>query len=251
MKYNILHFKTLPSTNDKLMELLLQGCEEGTVVAALKQTSGRGQQGARWESEEGMNLTFSVGLHPTFLPAECMFYLSKAVSLGVVDYLKKEKIEAAIKWPNDIYVGDEKIAGMLIEQRISGELISQSAVGIGLNVNQKEFAHAPNATSMLRCDGKERDIASALNELVSCILVRYDGLRSSSSNIDADYMRHLYRADGRYYPFARKGADGEKGELFTAKILEVRPNGELMLERKDDANFSEEAFWFKEVELVL
>lgn len=247
MKYNILHFKTLPSTNDKMMELLSQGCEEGTVVVALKQTSGRGQQGASWESEEGMNLTFSIALRPTFLPAEYMFYLSKAVSLGMVDYLKKEKIEALIKWPNDIYVGDKKIVGMLIEQHICGEHISQSAVGIGLNVNQKEFAAAPNATSMWLCDGKERDIASSLNELIRCIINRYEGLSSSSSDVDTEYMAHLYRANGRYYPFVRK-TEEEKEEPFMAMILEVRPNGELVLERQDG---TEESFWFKEIEFVI
>ncbi len=247
MNYNILHFKTLSSTNDKVAELMAQGCGEGTVAVALKQLRGRGQQGAGWESEEGMNLTFSLALYPTFLPAEYMFYLSKAVSLGVTDYLKKENIDALIKWPNDIYVADSKIAGMLIEQSISGEYISQSVVGVGLNVNQKVFTSAPNATSMLLCDGKERDIALALNELLQCILKRYDDLQDPQSlSIDGEYMERLYRSKG-YHPFVRK-KDAQAGELFTAKIVEVRPNGELVLQ--EEGACKEECFWFKEVEFV-
>ncbi|MDR3189401.1 MAG: biotin--[acetyl-CoA-carboxylase] ligase [Prevotellaceae bacterium] len=242
---NLLFFDTLTSSNDKALELLEQGCPEGTTVVAQRQTSGRGQQNARWESEAGLNLTFSIALRPAFLPAESMFYLSKAVSLGIVAYLRGEGIGATVKWPNDIYVGDEKICGFLIEQSICGEHIAQSVVGVGLNVNQRQFAHAANATSMLLCDGKTRDVGREVRVLVGNILNRYEALRDAVSRggwaeVDGEYASLLYRSSG-VFPY-RCGSS-----VFTASIAAVQAGGELTL-RTPDGKLR--TFGFKEVEFV-
>ena len=241
-------FNELPSTNDKAMELLHSGCSEGVVAAARRQTAGRGQQHTRWESEAGKNLTFSIALRPAFLHAEQMFYLSKAVSLGVVDFLHSQKISAVIKWSNDIYAGGRKICGILIEQRISGEYIAQSVVGVGLNVNQREFKHAPNATSMVLCGGAERELEDMLNQLTICILGRYEKLReackSSSAavlkRLDEEYFSHLYRRRG--FHAYRCG-----NEQLVAKIANVEPSGELVLQTKSG---EVRRFWFKEIEFI-
>jgi BirA family biotin operon repressor/biotin-[acetyl-CoA-carboxylase] ligase len=242
---NLLFFDQLGSTNDKALELLGQGCPEGTVVAAQRQTSGRGQQNARWESEAGLNLTFSIALRPAFLPVESMFYLSKIVSLGIAGYLRGEGVNAAIKWPNDIYVRDEKICGILIEQSICGDRIAQSAVGVGLNVNQRRFTYAANATSMLLCDGKTRDVRRELKVLAGAILERYEALkkiwgRQELAEVDSRYASLLYRSSG-LFPF-RCGS-----KTFAASIAAVQPGGELTLQLPDGRQRS---FGFKEVEFV-
>jgi len=243
VKPDIKYFDALPSTNDKAMELLLLGCGEGTVVAARSQLAGRGQQHAGWESEAGKNLTFSMALYPAFLHAEQMFYLSKAVSLGVADFLRKQKIDATIKWPNDVYVGERKICGILIEQSISGEYVAQSVAGVGLNVNQTTFHRAPNATSMLLCDGVERDLKRCLEEVAACILTRYSRLkqrRHPAPDVDREYLSLLYRREG-FFAY-RCG-----GERFVARIADVAPSGELVLQ---EASGRLRRFWFKEVEFI-
>ena len=223
------------------------------MVAAHSQTSGRGQQHTEWESEAGKNLTFSLALRPTFLYATQMFYLSKAVSLGVVDFLLSQKICAAIKWPNDIYVNNQKICGILIEQSIKGEYIAHSVVGIGLNVNQRVFEHAPNATSMLLCDETERDLEAALRAVAAAILHRYDFLREGIlrgkgvlrngsptclQQVDSEYFSLLYRREG-FHPYMCENAH------FLAKILDVEASGELVLQKESG---EVRRFCFKEVE---
>jgi BirA family biotin operon repressor/biotin-[acetyl-CoA-carboxylase] ligase len=242
---NLLFFDQLESTNDKALELLAQGCPEGATVAARYQANGRGQQHARWESEAGLNLTLSIALRPTFLPAESMFYLSKAVSLGVAGYLLREGIKATVKWPNDIYVNDKKICGILIEQSISDAYITQSVAGVGLNVNQRQFAHAPNATSMLLCDGEVRNVKREATTLVSDILECYEWLKEAVrkkdfAKIDDNYASLLYRGDG-FYAY-RCGS-----EVFAARIAAALPSGELALQTLDGKR---RTFGFKEVEFV-
>jgi BirA family biotin operon repressor/biotin-[acetyl-CoA-carboxylase] ligase len=242
---DLLFFDQLESTNDKALEALAQGCPEGTTVATLHQTSGRGQQNARWESEKGLNLTFSIALRPTFLPAESMFYLSKAISLGIAAYLHGEGIKATIKWPNDIYVNDNKICGILIEQSVSGARIAQSVVGVGLNANQRQFVSVANATSMLLCDGKMRDVRHEVKMLAGCILKSYGQLREAKSKkdfaeIDSRYTSLLYRSSG-FFAY-RCGS-----EVFTARIAAALPSGELVLQTPDG---KQRTFGFKEVEFV-
>lgn len=121
-----------------------------TVWAAEFQTAGRGQRGNTWESAVGENLTFSILFKPSNFLSTRQFELSQVVALGVVGYLATHGIEAKIKWPNDIYVGDKKICGILIENVLSGATLSVCIAGIGINLNQKIFrSDAPNPTSVL------------------------------------------------------------------------------------------------------
>ena len=139
-------FDELASTNDEARDARYMN---GAVVIAERQSRGRGQRGNSWSSAEGMNLTFSAVLCPAGLRAESQFYLSKAVALSVSDTVDSFGIESRIKWPNDIYVGDGKVAGILIENDLMGACISRSIAGIGLNVNQTAFDPAlPNPTSL-------------------------------------------------------------------------------------------------------
>ena len=121
----------------------------GDVVIAERQEAGRGQRGNSWSSTPGENLTFSVVLRPDFLPAERQFRISKAVALAVADTIAEAGLRPAIKWPNDIYIGDRKVTGILIENDLMGPYLSRSVIGIGLNVNQTRFDPAlPNPTSL-------------------------------------------------------------------------------------------------------
>lgn len=134
------------STNDEARDIRYR---HGDVVWAERQTAGRGQRGHAWHSPEGENLTFSIVLEPCFLPVGEQFMLSEAISLALVDTFADYGIDTRIKWTNDIYAGDRKIVGMLIENNCSGPLLVRSIAGIGINVNQTVFDPAlPNPVSM-------------------------------------------------------------------------------------------------------
>ena len=142
-------YQTIDSTNSQANRELADA-PHGSVWVADFQTAGRGQRGNKWESKAAENLTFTILLRPAFLHPSQQFLISQIASLGVLRYLNSKGLEAKIKWPNDIYIGNRKICGMLIENSISADKMSASIVGIGLNLNQREFSSdAPNPTSLL------------------------------------------------------------------------------------------------------
>ncbi|MBQ7773428.1 MAG: biotin--[Bacteroidales bacterium] len=142
-------YGTLDSTNSQARREAEESCE-GSVWIADFQTAGRGQRGNRWESRKGENLTFSILFKPEFLPPHKQFLISQVCAVGIYRYLAGKGMPASIKWPNDIYIGNKKICGILIENSISGDKLSVSIAGIGLNLNQTQFASdAPNPTSLL------------------------------------------------------------------------------------------------------
>jgi len=238
---NTIHLDSVDSTNNYAKSQA--AWEDGTVIITKEQAKGRGQQGNFWESEAGRNLTFSIVLKPAFIPPEEQFYLSKAISLGVADFLSVSLHNVTIKWPNDIYVDDSKIAGILIEQSITGNIISQSIVGIGLNVNQTIFrSNAPNPTSMKLRAARQFDLQESLAHLCTYIENRYLQLQTDLLyDLNRDYMQRLYRL-GKWSYFEAQG------EKFKARIVTVEDSGRLILERTDG---STEGFYFKEVSYVM
>src|SRR5690606_26474526 len=113
---------------------------EGTVIMAVDQHDGRGQKGTLWQSEPGKNLTASLLLTPTFLDPKQQFVLTAAISLAITRWLASlTHVEVKIKWPNDIFIGDRKIGGILIENILKGKTWKSAVVGIGINVNQTSF----------------------------------------------------------------------------------------------------------------
>jgi BirA family biotin operon repressor/biotin-[acetyl-CoA-carboxylase] ligase len=132
----IINLESVDSTNNYAANMILEGnCPHGTVILADEQYLGRGQRGSKWFAASGDNLTTSIVLLPDNLSVEQQFYLTCITSLSVLDVLKEFNIAAEIKWPNDIYVKDRKIAGILIENAIQGNWIKSAIIGIGLNVN--------------------------------------------------------------------------------------------------------------------
>ena len=263
---NIIKLDSVDSTNDYANKLLSQELDrplvhsrfkregrnvfDGTVVYALSQRTGRGQRGNRWESEPYKNLTFSIVLYPIFIRAEEQFMLSKVVSLGICDYVNSVVTNPAlnnfeygvkIKWPNDINIGDEKVAGILIENSIRSNEITHSVIGVGVNVNQTRFSSdIPNPTSIKLITGENFDLEICLSELCSCIEARYLQLKSGKKEeISNDYLKVLYW----YQQMSIYEINGNK---FTAIMTGISDQGKLILEKEDggiiECNFEEVSF---------
>jgi BirA family transcriptional regulator, biotin operon repressor / biotin---[acetyl-CoA-carboxylase] ligase len=227
--YKIIRLTEVDSTNRYFMDWLQKGRpEEGTVVITGNQTAGKGTDGSVWESERGLNLTFSFILYPSFLPPDGQFYLNKAVSLGLADLaceLLPGHNDISIKWPNDLYIGNHKLAGTLIRNGVKGSLFDFSVIGIGLNVNQVTFrGDAPNPVSLKMSTGKDFDLDKVLLKTLEKIENRYDLLKKGMNEaIDKDYLEALYR-------FNRFSGFIYKGNHITAKITGVNRYGQLILE---------------------
>jgi BirA family biotin operon repressor/biotin-[acetyl-CoA-carboxylase] ligase len=217
------------STNRFFMDWLLkERPAEGTVIIADSQTAGRGMDGTVWESAPGMNLTFSVVLYPDFLAPETQFYLNKAISLGLADAIHEilpGKDDIRIKWPNDIYVGDKKLAGTLIQNGIKGSHFDYAVIGIGLNVNQVGFpASVTNPVSLNKVTGKEFNLEVVFRIIVNHLNLRYDQLKQGSTQaIDTDYLHRLYR-------FQQLSDFIFKGKPISGKITGVNRYGQLVIE---------------------
>jgi len=222
------------STNDYAHNLLTKGenIVEGTVVIADNQHKGKGQRGNIWVSEPGLNLTFSIILYPKFLHPSDQFELSKAISLGIVSYLRRAlpvNLSAiTVKWPNDIYVDDKKVCGILIENLVSGARLTHSIVGIGLNVNQEVFDKGLlNPTSLRLLVNSEYDLEHVRQELLTYLDSRYIELRSGARhNINEEYAASLYQ-------FGEMRVYEVKGVHLRARICGVDETGRLVLEAEN------------------
>ena len=222
---NIIKVETLESTNSYLKTLAKERIlEEGTVVASINQTAGRGQRGNRWESEDGKNITCSILLYPTSLSMQRYFLLSEAIGLGVKETLDAYTDDISVKWPNDIYYKEQKIAGILIENELMGSIYSLSIVGIGLNVNQEQFlSDAPNPVSLKQITGKEWNTEILLKKLVRTVLVWYERLKNGEiERIIGAYHEALYRKTGFHHYSDENG-------VFRARIDWVADDGFLHL----------------------
>ena len=237
----IYHFPITASTNDDARD---EKYREGDVVWADFQTAGRGQRGHEWHSRKGENLTFSVVLEPTFVPIAEQFSVSEVVALSLVDMLAEYGIEAKIKWTNDIYVGDRKLVGILIEHSLSSATLRRTIVGVGINVNQREFDPSiPNPVSMAQLLGRELDAEAVLDCFISHLQRNYEVLRSGGkTELHNRYNALLYRKN-EWHTYALPS-----GERFSAKILGTAPNGALRLEDKQGKT---KDYLFKEIEFVI
>ncbi len=217
---------------------------EGDVVWAEYQTAGRGQRGHVWKSAAGCNLTFSLVLRPTFLAAREQFAISEIVPLALVDMMASYGIDARIKWTNDVYVGDRKIVGMLIEHDLSGGMLSRTIAGIGINVNQREFDPLlPNPTSMLLETGREFDRREVLDRFCDRVMPLYGELRrGGGAEIRRRYVEKMYRL-GERHTYA-----WPDGTRFEGIIRGIGENGELLIEHADG---TVKGYLFKEIEFVI
>lgn len=242
----ILHLEEVDSTNGYVMREA-ENLDAPLLVSAHTQTAGRGQRGNHWEAEPGKNLTFSVLYRPQYFPAIAQFAISEAVALAVVDFLNGEGIKASVKWANDIYVGDKKICGILIQHALMGSEISHTVIGAGINVNQLLFlSDAPNPVSMAQVTGKSYDLDELEGKVADCLEKRL-ALTSTPESREAlhdEFLRNIWRMDGKLHPFA----DTATGLPFEASIKDILPSGQLILSLSDGTRRS---YWFKEVSFSL
>jgi BirA family biotin operon repressor/biotin-[acetyl-CoA-carboxylase] ligase len=236
---NLIFYNELPSTNTEALSLLRAGEQaEGTVIHADFQSAGKGQSGNKWESEKGKNLLFSIILYPQSITPGDQFLISMSISLAICDFLDRHCSGAVIKWPNDIYLGNDKIAGILIENSILGSFIENSVAGIGLNINQENFPQVmPRPVSLKMATGKEYDISACLKDLLTDLDSRYKDLLYG----DRDRIRHDYLA--RLYKFMEWGSFSTAGSVFTGRITDVLISGQIIIEEKGG---SAREFSFKE-----
>ncbi|MBA2421604.1 MAG: biotin--[acetyl-CoA-carboxylase] ligase [Chitinophagales bacterium] len=241
----IIELPYVDSTNNYAHTLLgSKGVFEGTVIRTDHQTAGKGYSGNKWESEKEKNLLVSIILKPGFLQVKQQFFLTQAISLAVADAVAAISMlnDVKIKWPNDVLHRYKKVAGILIENSVQGEIILHSVVGIGLNVNQTDFPRTIKpSTSLKMMTGKDFDLRKVLDVLCENIEYRYLQLRSNQvQEIQKDYMKNLYRVDEE----AVFIADNSR---FNAKIAGLTAEGKLVLHVGDQ----HKVFGFKEVEMVL
>lgn len=247
MQIHLIEKESLGSTNNTLAELLrmVPDMEEGTVVRAIEQTAGKGQPGNHWESEPKKNITMSLLLRPDFLSIVDHFFISIAVSLGITDYLINKGVNGVcIKWPNDIYVDNKKICGILIENTIIGHTIDSSIVGVGLNINQEKFlSDAPNPISLTNITNETYDLPTEVNLLCNALLRRYAMLANGNlEGLREEYIARLYRFN-QMADYKLPTTD----TIFKAKIIDVAPEGRLIMEC-DNGKIMK--FAFKEVVFV-
>lgn len=236
----IVHLDEVTSTNPVLQELSTrEKLPEGSIVITDRQTQGRGQGNNYWESEPFKNLTFSILLYPRNMKASDQFLLSKVISLSVHDFISQHVDDVWVKWPNDVYVGNKKITGILIENFIESGYINKSIAGIGININQEVFhSDASNPVSLIQLTGHSLDLDTCLSDLMDCIRTRYRMLTDGwTSILNSDYLRYLYR-------FGQLSRFSVDGEIFEAYITGVNKYGMLeMITMKNEHKL----FGFKEV----
>lgn len=238
--FTILEYEQATSTNTLAEQMPTSELTDRTVVLTWRQTHGRGQATNRWESAPGKNIAMTLILKPDTLSAGRQFAVSMAVALGCADFVGHYVKDVTVKWPNDIYVGDRKIAGILIEHRVAGAHIAASLCGVGLNVNQERFlSDAPNPVSLLQLTGHALSLPEALAELLACIDARCRFLHDFDA-LARDFRAAMYRGEGI---FDWKDEHG----VFRARIVGTDEYGQLVL---CDTQGRERVYAFKEVSYV-
>lgn len=228
------------STNVLLREMLRkEKLDEGFLIHTDFQEAGKGQAGNSWESAEGENLLFSMVLYPEQIAIDEQFILSQLVSIAIKRVLDQYVEDITIKWPNDIYWKDKKMAGILIESSLQGSKIKSMVIGVGLNVNQTEFfSDAPNPISLCQVIGNQINRDELRDSIAKNIMEIYTEMNTLS--IQTEYATMLYRKEG-YYLY--KSDD----DVFKATIHAVHPDGKLVLRTEKG---SLRNFYFKEVAFV-
>lgn len=247
----IIHLEATPSTNAHARQLLADGqtLPDITLIYADAQTAGRGQKGNHWESAPLQNVAFSLVCHPDFVQPARQFVLSEAIALAVAEGCEavcpglRDEGGLAVKWPNDVYLGDRKLSGTLIECDLVGASLANCVIGTGVNVNQTRFlSDAPNPVSLKQACGRDLSTEAVLRAVCRSFVDYYNRIgQGRGAQVHGAYMSRLYRREG-FHEFE------DAGGRFRAAIEDVAPTGHLLLRRADGTRRSYE---FKEVRFVL
>jgi BirA family biotin operon repressor/biotin-[acetyl-CoA-carboxylase] ligase len=225
----LITLESVKSTNDYASSMLkTANPPEGTVILAAFQTDGKGQAENSWVSEAGKNLLFSIILRPFRIEAEKQFYISMCISNGIAAFLESNTLPAVIKWPNDILVRERKIAGILIENSLSNRYLLTSVIGIGLNVNQKDFPSSLlSPTSVLIETGSPVELPITFGNLLTFLedqlMLLYQG---RLKDIRKQYLKRLWKLN-------EWALYKDKHNLFEGIITGIAETGELELIRRD------------------
>lgn len=242
----LLRYNSLDSTNLEAQKLLSKQKRpiEGTTIVTDVQTDGKGQRGNTWLSPDGQNLLTSFIIYPTHLLPKHQFLLNIVASLALLDLLQNIEIEnLSIKWPNDIYIGDRKVAGILIQNNVSHQQIASSIIGIGLNVNQKKFDNGlPNPTSLAIETCKAHQLESLLDALAYFLEKRY--LQSKTAN-GIKELRRLYTHS--LFRLESIGTYLIDNSHYAGIIKGIDPNGKLILQMEQHTR----VFDFQELKFVI
>jgi len=224
---NIIQLSETSSTNEYAVSILSNIKHiEGTIVVTDFQKKGKGQGKNVWISERGENLLLSIILSPKSLEIEKQFFLSIAISLGILKTIKSyTNSDCKIKWPNDLYINNKKVCGILIQNSLGGNEIKSSIIGIGLNVNQKDFGNLTNATSLKMETGNNIYREEILKILISNLNFYYNILmKGNYEKLKTAYEDNLYQ----------KGIFAEyklaSGKLFKGKINGIKATGQLIMD---------------------
>jgi BirA family biotin operon repressor/biotin-[acetyl-CoA-carboxylase] ligase len=242
MELKHIHLHEVDSTNSYLSRLGKEGGNrESLMLTTDYQEHGRGQGLKSWESEPGKNLLMSVLLFPEFLSAADQFCLSRIASLSACELLDSLGINALIKWPNDILVNGKKIAGILIENGITGKTLSHTIIGYGINLNQKDFPNFPvPATSVILENLSAVSRNEAAGKLLGILMKKYNRLSQGRVNqFEKAYLGRLYMLD-------RRTVFKYRNSLWEGIVRGTSPLGELLVEHGGNV----EAYRFGEIEMV-
>ena len=241
---DIRYLPVCQSTNLAAFELIEQDDYfEGTSIITDHQTAGRGQQGNTWEAEKGQNITLSIILSPKHLPAQEQFFLNMAVTLAIYDLLSPLVSNPAllrIKWSNDILYDNKKICGILIQNIVSGQNISKSVVGIGININQMTFRES-QAISLAQLTNVMYDLPILVQKLLENLEKRYLQVQK---RLFKDLEKNYYSC---LYGYQEQILLKKENEIFTGKIIGVDSIGRL----KMDILGQIQTFQFKEIQFLL
>lgn len=239
---------SIGSTNTYLRELNGgDAAYDYEVAVADFQTAGRGQKGNTWESEQGKNLLFSILAHPKGIKVQEQFYISEAIALAVSDAViaaagPEYAADFSVKWSNDIYYKDFKMAGILIENTLQGSSILDTVVGVGLDVNQEVFvSDAPNPISLKNITGRDYDRDALLDDIIARFIGYMEKDPDARFQVDQLYRDRLYRRHG-YHRFR------DESGVFEACIEGIRPDGCLMLLTDGGEH---RVYEFKQVQFIL
>ncbi len=240
-----IHIAETDSTNSELRRLMNhEQIENLFMLTAGFQTAGRGQVGNKWESNRDENLLMSIIMRPKQLDVRQQYLLSMAISSAVARAVRHIVDNVRMKWPNDVYVDNKKLGGILIENTLRGTLIADSIMGLGLNVNQTLFvSDAPNPISLQMLTNKSHSIQSLAQSIQQEMAIALNLVDNEQfDTIHDEYISLLYRADGNMYLYA--DANG----TFEARIVGVEPDGHLILADKHNKI---RRYAFKEVEFII
>lgn len=247
----IIQLHEVDSTNNYAARLLSEGkLAHGTVILAEHQTAGRGQRGRNWQSIGSKQFTGSYFLKTDFLSVDHLCYLNMSIALAVREMIQSfTRKKVSIKWPNDIFIDSQKIAGILIETNWKNGRVEGAIVGVGVNISPVQSV--AYATSLEEISGKSPEAFSVLDALTRSLNACYDYVQQEDFEyLKTTYESFLWKKDEEITLEERQNSVPFKGIIRGVDQignLLVERSGEIMTYHNQELNF--EANYGKELRI--